>query len=51
MADNLPSPSSKLAATDGFLWMVAMDLLRLHRERKARRTAREEGDENTSENK
>ena len=51
MADNLLSSASKLAATGGFLWMVAMDLPRLHRERKARRTAREEGNEDTSENK
>ncbi len=51
MVENLLSLASKLAAIGGFLWMVAMDLLRLHRERKARRTAREEGNENTSENK
>ena len=51
MADDLPSLSSKLAASVGFLWTVAMDLLRLHRERKTRRTAREEGNEDTSENK
>ena len=51
MVDDLPSLSSRLAAIGGFLWMVAMDLPRLHRERKARRTAREEGNEDTSENK
>ena len=51
MVENLLSLGCKLAASGGFLWMVAMDLPRLHRERKARRTAREEGSEDTSENK
>ena len=51
MLENLLSLGCKLATIGGFLWNVAKDLYRLHRERKTRRTAREEGDENTSENK
>lgn len=51
MLDNLLSLATKLATIGGFLWMIATDLYRLHRERKTRRMAREEGNENTSENK
>ena len=51
MLENLLSLGCKLATIGGFLWNVAKDLYRLHRERKTRRTAREEGNEDTSENK